>query len=229
MAGSRAQLGIDRQRLDRWVRYGAKPLVFCAALLPAASLIAGVYGLEGFRLGANPVAAILHTFGKWSLNFLLLTLTVTPLRLLTGQIEWQRLRRMLGLFAFTYALLHFLTYLVLDQSLDGRAVLQDIAKRPYITIGFTALLLLVPLAATSTHGMMRRLGRRWRRLHRLVYAIAVLGVWHYYWGVKADVRRPLLYAGVLAVLLGYRWWRTRRRPMARTTRSPAPALEPRSS
>jgi sulfoxide reductase heme-binding subunit YedZ len=216
----------DPRRLDRVVRFGVKPLVLCAALLPAASLLAGVLGLHGFHLGANPIATILHTCGKWALNFLLLTLCVTPLTMLTGRNEWLRLRRMLGLSAFGYALLHFLVYLVLDQSLDLRAVIQDIAKRPYITIGFTALLLLLPLAATSTKGMMRRLGRRWQKLHRLVYLIAALGVWHYYWGVKADVRKPLIYAAVLACLFALRWWRarSRRAPADRQSTSRAAPL-----
>ena len=208
-ASTAANTVADRPRLERWIRFGVKPLVFGAALLPAAWLVAGVFEWQGFALGANPIAAILHTCGRWTLNFILLTLTVAPIAQLTGRSEWLRLRRMLGLFAFTYALLHFLTYLVLDQSLDARAVMQDIVKRPYITIGFTALLLLVPLAATSTRRMMRRLGRRWQQLHRLVYVIAVLGVWHFYWEVKADVRQPLLYAGAVAVLLGIRWWKRR--------------------
>jgi methionine sulfoxide reductase heme-binding subunit len=201
----------DRRRFDRLMRLVIKPLIFCAALLPAVSLLAGVAGVHGFGLGANPIATLLHTCGKWALNFLLLTLCVTPLRILTGRAEWLRLRRMLGLFAFAYALLHFLTYLMLDLSLDTRAVIADIMKRPYITIGFTALVLLVPLAATSTAAMMRRLGRRWQKLHRLVYVVAVLGVWHYYWGVKADVRLPLIYAAVLGLLFALRVWRARSR------------------
>lgn len=202
----------DPRRFDRLLRYRVKPLVFLAALLPAASLLAGALGVHGFALGANPISAILHGCGKWTLNFLLLTLSIRPLATLTGRNEWLRLRRMLGLFAFTYALLHFLVYLILDQSLDLHAVIADIAKRPYITIGFTALLMLVPLAATSTAAMMRRLGRRWQKLHRLVYVIAVLGVWHFYWGVKADVREPLIYAAVLALLFALRWRRSRSRP-----------------
>jgi sulfoxide reductase heme-binding subunit YedZ len=202
----------DPRRFDRLLRYRLKPLVFLAALLPAASLLAGALGVHGFALGANPISAILHGCGKWTLNFLLLTLSIRPLATLTGRSEWLRLRRMLGLFAFTYALLHFLVYLILDQSLDLHAVIKDIAKRPYITIGFTALLMLVPLAATSTGAMMRRLGRRWQKLHRLVYVIAVLGVWHFYWGVKADVREPLIYAAVLGALFALRWRRSRSRP-----------------
>jgi methionine sulfoxide reductase heme-binding subunit len=216
----------DRQRLDRLTRRVVKPLVFCAALLPVAALVAGAFQLPGFHLGANPIAIILHTCGKWALIFLLITLCVTPLRILTGRNEWLRLRRMLGLFAFAYALLHFLTYVILDRDHDLHAVIEDIAKRPYITIGFTALVLLVPLAVTSTGAMMRRLGRRWQRLHRLVYVIAVLGVWHYYWGVKADVRQPLIYAGILAGLFTLRWWRARsqRAPADRQSTSPPAPL-----
>jgi sulfoxide reductase heme-binding subunit YedZ len=128
---------------------------------------------------------------------------------------------MLGLFAFTYALLHFLIYLGLDQEWDFSGLAKDIAKRPYITVGFTALLILIPLAITSTNKMMRRLGRRWQTLHRWVYAAAILGVWHYYWQVKRDVREPLIYAGILGVLLGYRWVRSRRkaRPVTSTSGS----------
>lgn len=214
------------RRFDRFVRFALKPVVFMAALLPAATLIAGAFGVAGFTLGANPVATILHTCGKWALIFLLITLSVRPLIDLTHRNEWLRVRRMLGLFAFAYALLHFLVYLILDQSLHLSAVLRDIAKRPYITIGFLALLLLVPLAVTSTGRMMRRLGRRWQKLHRLVYVIAVLGVWHYYWEVKADVRQPLMYAGILALLFVLRWWqaRSRRAPAVRRTRSPGEPL-----
>lgn len=209
----------NRQGFDLAVRRVIKPLIFAAALLPICSLLAGTFGVHAFSLGANPVSTILHTCGKWALILLLLTLCITPLRNITGRVEWLRLRRMLGLFAFTYALLHFLVYLILDQSLHLSAVIKDIVKRPYITIGFTALLLLVPLAVTSTNAMMRRLGRRWQRLHRLIYVIAVLGVWHYYWEVKADTRQPLLYAGILAVLFILRWWqaRSRRVPAAHQT------------
>jgi len=196
--------------VDQRYRFIYKPLVFAASLLPVAWLTMGALGVAGFDLGADPVKKMLHFCGKTALNFLMLTLLVTPLRQITGRTHLIRLRRMLGLFAFFYALLHFTVYLTLDQELDFRGVIADIAKRPYITIGFTALLLLVPLAVTSTHGMMRRLGKRWQKLHRLVYVIAALGVWHYYWQVKRDVREPLLYAGILGVLLGYRSFKRRR-------------------
>ncbi len=195
--------------VDQAIRRLLKPAIFLLCLLPLARLVAGAFGLAGVSLGANPVDTILDTCGKWTLNLLLITLCVTPLRDITRVNPLIRVRRMLGLFAFTYAVLHFTTYLVLDLRLDFAGLGADIAKRPYITVGFTALLLLIPLAVTSTNRMMRRLGRRWQKLHRLVYVIAMLGVLHYYWQVKADVREPLVYAGILAVLLGYRAWRAR--------------------
>lgn len=157
-----------------------KPLVFAAALTPALLMLAGAFGIAGRRLGADPVEALLLTCGKTALNLLCLTLTVTPLSKLARRPQLLRLRRMLGLFAFFYVLLHFTVYLVLDRGLDGAMIVADVAKRPYITLGFVALLLLLPLAATSTKRMMRRLGRRWQSLHRLVYPIAILAVWHYY-------------------------------------------------
>jgi sulfoxide reductase heme-binding subunit YedZ len=190
-----------------------KPIVFIASLTPALLLLAGAFNLFGRELGPDPVARLLHSCGKTALNFLMLTLLVTPVRQLTGFSNLVRLRRMLGLFAFFYASTHFLIYLILDQELDLANVTKDITKRPYITIGFTALMLLIPLAVTSTNKMMRRLGRRWQKLHRLVYVIAVLGVWHYYWQVKRDVREPLLYVGFLVILFGWRlaWrWRAHR-------------------
>lgn len=209
-------------RAVTFVRRIAKPVLFLLCLMPAARLLAGAFDIAGISLGADPVEEILETCGKWTLNFLIVTLCVTPLRQLTGFNDLIRFRRMLGLFAFTYACLHFLSYLVLDRGLELGTVLEDVAKRPYITIGFTALLLLVPLAVTSTNRMMRKLGRRWQKLHRLVYVIAILGVWHFYWQVKADVRDPLFYAAALAVLLGYRFWRARLRV------SPGVALPARS-
>ncbi|HEY6457103.1 MAG TPA: protein-methionine-sulfoxide reductase heme-binding subunit MsrQ [Steroidobacteraceae bacterium] len=190
--------------VEQRYRYVYKPGVFIASLVPAVLLVAGAFGWLGQDLGADPVAKLLHACGKTGLNFLLLTLLVTPARRLTGWTHLVRLRRMLGLFAFFYLVAHFTVYLVLDQQLDYRNVLQDIVKRPYITIGFAALLMLIPLAVTSTHHMMRRLGRRWQRLHSLIYVIAILGVWHYWWQVKKDIRQPLLYVAMLAVLLGFR-------------------------
>ncbi|MGA2191438.1 MAG: protein-methionine-sulfoxide reductase heme-binding subunit MsrQ [Steroidobacteraceae bacterium] len=185
------------RRLLKW-------LVFVACLGPVMYLTLGVFGLSGISLGADPVHEILHTCGNWALKFLLVTLAMTPLRELSHSIFWLRLRRMLGLFAFFYGILHVTVYIVLDQSGHLGAVWQDVVKRPYITIGMLALLLLIPLAATSTASMQRRLGRRWTNLHRLIYGIAVLGVWHYWWGVKKDIREPLAFACLLTVLLAYR-------------------------
>lgn len=204
-------------QIDRWLRPVAKPLVFVACLLPLAWLLWLTW--QG-RLGVNPVETLSHRTGDWSLRFLLLTLAVTPLRRLSGWNRLQRFRRMLGLFAFFYVCLHFAVYLIFDQFFDWRAIVADVAKRPYITVGFAAFLLLIPLAVTSTNGMMKRLGRNWQRLHRLVYLIAVLGVLHYAWLVKADLREPLLYGGLLAVLLGYRlwWWRSHSAAAIRSTR-----------
>lgn len=213
-------------------RFIYKPLVFAACLVPLVWLVCGAFGWCGQSLGADPVKKLEHACGKTALNLLLLTLTVTPARNLLGLPNLVRLRRMLGVFAFFYVLVHFTIYLVLDLELNFHTLGADIAKRPYITIGFTALLLLIPLAVTSTNGMMRRLGRRWQKLHRLVYVIAVLGVWHFYWQVKRDVREPLIYAAILATLLAYRVVRSRRNAAGAaasagvTSRSgPATALE----
>jgi sulfoxide reductase heme-binding subunit YedZ len=198
-------------------RFIYKPLVFMACLVPLVWLACGAFGWLGATLGVDPVKELEHECGKTALNLLLLTLAVTPVRELTGQPQLLRLRRMLGLFAFFYVVLHFTIYLVLDLELNFATLGTDIAKRPYITIGFTGLLLLIPLAVTSTNGMMRRLGRRWQSLHRLVYVIALLGVWHFYWQVKRDVREPLIYAGMLGILLGYRVVRARLRYSASST------------
>jgi sulfoxide reductase heme-binding subunit YedZ len=208
----------------RWV---AKPLVFVACLVPAARLIAGAFGTFGVSLGADPVKVMLHSCGGWALKFLLITLCMTPLRDITKSVFWLRFRRMFGLFAFFYAALHFTVYLVLDQAGKLGALWQDIVKRPYITIGMAALLMLVPLAVTSTAKMQRRLGRRWLKLHRLIYVIAILGVWHFWWQVKRDIREPLIYACILAALLIYRVYKQRRAigryAAARRTRRPVAA------
>lgn len=186
---------------------GLKVLVFLVCVVPLVKLSLETFGIAGMSLGANPVEELIHRFGIWGLNFLLITLAVTPLRILTGRNWLLRFRRMFGLFAFFYILMHFLIYAGLDQRFDLAAIVEDVVERPFITIGFTALLLMVPLAATSTGGMMKRLGRRWQKLHRLVYPIAILGVWHFYWQVKLDTLEPLVYIAILAVLLGYRIWR----------------------
>lgn len=190
----------------RWV--GLKALAHALALLPLAGLVQGVINDS---LGADPVAALTHATGEWALRLLLLGLALTPLRRLTGQAWPIRFRRLVGLYAFFYACLHLAVFLVLDLQGFWTQIFEDIVKRPYITVGFAAWLLLVPLAFTSTRGWMRRLGKRWAQLHRLVYAIGVLAVLHFLWLVKSDLREPLVYAAILAVLLGARlWWRLRR-------------------
>ena len=176
--------------------------MFVLCLIPLGLLI--WRGFQG-RLTANPIEFISHTTGWWTLTFLMITLSVTPLRRMLDLPWLLRLRRMLGLYAFFYACLHFLTWLVLDQFFDWNAIVKDVVKRPYITVGFTAFLLLLPLATTSTNAMVRRLGaKRWQALHRLVYVIATLGVIHFLWLVKKDIREPALFGAVLAVLLGIR-------------------------
>lgn len=166
-------------------------------------LAAELFGYAG-GLGANPIEAIQDRFGNWTLRMLVLTLAITPLRQLTGRAWILRFRRMVGLFTFYYALMHFLTWLVLDQDLNQQAIIEDIAERPFITIGFGALLILTALAATSTNGMRRRLGKRWQKLHYGVYAAAVLGVWHFWWQVKQDFTEPLIYAILFGLLFGFR-------------------------
>jgi sulfoxide reductase heme-binding subunit YedZ len=183
-----------------------KVLLASLCLLPLALLAARAFGLGAMSLGANPVQEVLHTLGKTGLNLLLITLAVSPARRLTG-ISWLvSLRRMLGLFSFFYLVLHLLTYAALDQRLNWASLLVDVTKRPYITVGMLAIVLMIPLAVTSTQKMQRRLGRRWKKLHRLIYLIAPLGVAHFWWQSKADIYEPLLYACALGALLGYRAW-----------------------
>ena len=192
----------------RWI--GLKAAAHALALWPFIALVLGV---ARDTLGADPVAGITHATGSWALRLLLIGLALTPLRRLSGQAWPIRFRRLVGLYAFFYACLHLATWLVLDLGGYWTQVFDDLAKRPYIMLGFGAWLLLLPLALTSTRGWMRRLGRRWGQLHKLVYAAALLAVLHYVWLVKADLREPLLYAAVLAVLLGLRWgWRRRAPP-----------------
>jgi methionine sulfoxide reductase heme-binding subunit len=196
--------------------------LFAVCLLPLARLI--VLGV-GSGLGANPIEFITHSTGTWTLVGLLATLSVTPLRQLTGRADLIRYRRMLGLFAFFYACLHFIAYIWLDQFFDLSGIAKDIVKRPFITLGFAAFVLLIPLAATSTHAMMRRLGRRWQQLHRLVYPIALLGVIHYLWLVKKDLTQPLIFGAVLVLLLAMRLpWSLRVLRVVRDRRAPARSL-----
>ncbi len=207
------------------VRFVGKPLVFLACLAPFALVVGDAFELTG-SLGANPVEEILDRFGNWGLRLIVITLAITPLRRLTGWNWLTRFRRMLGLFTFFYVFMHFLTWLILDQGVLVSAILEDIVERPFITIGFVALLLLTALAVTSTNGMRRRLGRRWQHLHYAVYPIAILGVWHYWWQVKKDITEPLIYAALVAVLLGARLVTFRRRH--RTPRQAASVARARS-
>jgi len=186
---------------DKTIAFVIKPILFTACLVP---FIALVIGAVNNTLGTNPVETMTHETGEWTLRFLLLTLMITPLRRLSGKSWVIKLRRMLGLYAFFYACLHFITYIWLDQYFDWMEIIRDIPKRPFITVGFAAFVLLIPLAVTSNNKMMRRLKKNWVKLHKLVYVIAVLGVLHFLWLVKADTLEPLIYASILLVLLGYR-------------------------
>ena len=207
---------VPRSNINFWspslrqVKRIIKPLVFIAGLLPFVWLLLQTFNLVGRGLGANPIEAIQDWFGIWALRFLLITLSISPLRHITGMVWLLQLRRMLGLFAFFYASMHFLNYLVLDKTFDFPAIIEDILDRLFITLGAGALLLLIPLAVTSTNGWRRRLGKRWQKLHYLIYPIAIMVCWHFYWQVKQDVLEPLIYCLILATLLGYRLWRRRR-------------------
>ena len=179
-----------------------KVAVFALCLVPALLLV-----WKGFTggLGANPIEFITHATGDWTLRFLCITLSITPLRKILRLPELIRFRRMLGLFGFFYACLHFLTWFVLDKFFDWGEILKDVIKRPFITAGFTAFVLLIPLAVTSTAGWIRRMGgKRWQMLHRLIYVSGIAGVVHYYWLVKSDIRLPLMYGAIIVVLLAYR-------------------------
>ena len=178
-----------------------KPIVFLACLIPLGRL--GWKALNA-GLGANPIQVITWSTGTWTLVFLTVTLSITPVRKLTRQYWLIQFRRMFGLFAFFYACLHFTTYIWLDQFFDLHSMAKDVVKRPFITVGFTAFVLLIPLALTSTQASIRRLGKRWQMIHRLIYVTAVLGVIHYIWLVKKDIRKPVIYASILAVLFAYR-------------------------
>jgi len=201
-----------------------KAIVFFLCLLPAVNL---ALGWQADALGANPIETITRASGEWTLRFLLITLAVTPLRRLTGLHWLLRLRRMLGLYAFAYATAHFAIYLWLDQFFDWGAIARDILERPFITVGFAAFVLLIPLAATSNSFAIRRLGgRQWQSLHRSVYAIAIIAVVHFWWLVKADVLEPAIYALILAALLGVRaWWRELERRRQLSVPPPAKHLQ----
>jgi len=201
--------------MQRWQLGLVKAAVWIVCLLPFALLAARTFELGDLRLGADPVAEVLHSLGKTGLQLLLITLAITPVRLITGFQVLARFRRLLGLFAFFYIVLHLVAFSWLDLHWNWGLIFSEIVKRPYITIGMLAILLLIPLAVTSTRGWQRRLGRRWVKLHRLVYPIAILGVWHFWWQVKAAWGEPLVYAMILAALLGYRLWRSWLRRRAR--------------
>lgn len=190
----------------RQVRLLIKPVWFLACLLPFLLLAYDGLVDGGRGLGADPIEAVQDRMGIWGLRLLFLTLALTPLRLISGQNWLIQLRRMTGLFSLFYIGLHFLNYLLLDQGLAWGFIIEDVIERPFITIGFIALLGLIPLGITSTAGWRRRLGKRWQKLHRLVYPIAIFGCWHFWWQVKQDIMEPLVYALILSALLGFRLW-----------------------
>ncbi len=200
-----------------------KSAVWMGCLAPLGRLV--YLGFAG-GLGANPIEFITLSTGTWTLVFLLATLAITPLRRLSGRNGLIKFRRLIGLFAFFYGCLHFTTYVWLDKFFNVPDMLKDVVKRPFITAGFSAFMLLVPLAATSTAGSIRRMGRRWQMLHRLVYLSAAAAVIHYWWKVKADTRQPAIYAAILTVLLLYRLHAVFLGRRARTSVTPAPALRP---
>ena len=199
------------------IRFVWKPLVFVTCLIPLLLVIGDGLGITG-NLGANMVEEILDRFGNWALRFIMITLSITPLRRLTHWNWLIRYRRMLGLFTFFYAFMHFLTWLILDRELRLSDIVEDLVERPFIALGFTAIVLLTALAVTSFMAIRRRMGRNWQKLHNAAYVIAILGVWHYWWQVKKDISEPLIYASVLAVLLLariiWRWQHKKKRRQA---------------
>jgi sulfoxide reductase heme-binding subunit YedZ len=200
---------------SRQTRFIIKPCWFIACLLPFVILLFDAFTAGGSRLGADPIEAIQDRMGIWGLRMLLLTLALTPLRRFAGLTWAIQLRRMTGLFTLFYISLHFLNYLILDQGLAWQFIIEDVLERLFITLGALALLGLIPLGITSTAGWRRRLGRRWQSLHRLIYPIAILGCWHFWWQVKQDITEPLIYAGILALLLGARFYAAKKRPAPR--------------
>lgn len=207
------------------IRLIGKPVVFVLCLLPAAMILTDLFGITG-TLGANPVEAMLDRFGNWAIRFIMIALAVTPLRKLSGRAWLTRFRRMLGLAAFFYVLMHFSVWLLLDRGLWFTPaaqvlplVIEDLTERPFITIGFIAFVLLIAMAATSTAGMRRRLGKRWQQLHNSIYVVGILAVWHYWWQVKMDTSEPLIYALILTLLLGVRAYAYRQRREARQGRA----------
>lgn len=204
------------------IRRVIKPVVFLACLTPALLL---VYGAVWGSLGVNPLETLTNDTGIWTLRFLVATIAITPIRWVTKWNPIILFRRMIGLFAFFYGTVHFFIYFLFDRSLQFDGLLEDVALRPYITVGFIAFVLMIPLAFTSTQGWIRRLGgRRWNLLHRLVYVSAVGGVLHYWWKVKLDVTNPVIYAVIVALLLGWRLVKTFRNREARRSTARASAL-----
>ena len=182
-----------------------KPTVFLICLLPLILVLSDLFEISG-TLGANPIENIQDRFGIWGLRFIVILLMISPLKKITGIIWLIQFRRMIGLFAFFYVLMHFLVWLLLEQSLLMSAIIEDVTKRPFITIGFIALLILSILASTSTSNIRRSMGRKWGKLHQSVYLASILGIWHFWWQVKKDITEPLIYAVIIFILLTYRLW-----------------------
>ncbi|MFL2480986.1 MAG: sulfoxide reductase heme-binding subunit YedZ [Gammaproteobacteria bacterium] len=187
------------------IRLYLKPIVFLICLLPIILVLTDLFEISG-TLGANPIENIQDRFGIWGLRFIVILLLISPLKKISGIIWLIQFRRMIGLFAFFYVLMHFLVWLLLEQSLLMPAIIEDVTKRPFITIGFIALLILLILASTSTSKIRRSMGKKWDKLHQSVYLASILGVWHFWWQVKKDITEPLIYAVIIFILLTYRLW-----------------------
>ena len=187
------------------IRLYLKPIVFLICLLPIILVLTDLFEISG-TLGANPIENIQDRFGIWGLRFLVILLLISPLKKISGIIWLIQFRRMIGLFAFFYVLMHFLVWLLLEQSLLMPAIIEDVTKRPFITIGFIALLILLILASTSTSKIRRSMGKKWDKLHQSVYLASILGVWHFWWQVKKDITEPLIYGVIIFILLTYRLW-----------------------
>ena len=185
------------------VKYYVKPAVFLLCLMPLLLIIGDLFEITG-TLGANPIENMQDRFGIWGLRFIVAVLMISPLRSITGFTWITQFRRMIGLYAFFYVLMHFLVWLLLEQSLLMSAIIEDIATRPFITIGFIALLILLALASTSTMNIRKKMGNNWVRLHSSIYLASILGVWHFWWQVKKDITEPLIYAIIISILLLYR-------------------------
>ena len=187
------------------IRLYLKPIVFLICLLPIILVLTDLFEISG-TLGANPIENIQDRFGIWGLRFIVILLLISPLKKISGIIWLIQFRRMIGLFAFFYVLMHFLVWLLLEQSLLMPAIIEDVTKRPFITIGFIALLILLILASTSTSKIRRSMGKKWDKLHQSVYLASILGVWHFWWQVKKDITEPIMYAVIIFILLTYRLW-----------------------